>query len=54
MKTEDVNTQEIPNKNEIVPVQETSRVGTWISVGIVGLVILGTYFLLYGLYMARF
>lgn len=34
-------------------VQETSKVGTWISVGILGAVILGTYFLLYGLYMAR-
>lgn len=33
--------------------QEPSKVGTWISVGIVGLVILATYFVLYGLYMAR-
>lgn len=28
-------------------------VGTWISVGVVGVVILATYLLLYGLYMAR-
>ncbi|SEM71068.1 hypothetical protein SAMN05192533_10548 [Mesobacillus persicus] len=44
------------NKKEEVQheqVQETSKVGTWISVGILGAVILGTYFLLYGLYMAR-
>lgn len=27
--------------------------GTWISVGVVGVVILATYLLLYGLYMAR-
>ncbi|MBM4760975.1 hypothetical protein [Bacillus sp. B15-48] len=54
MKTTNVNTEEvIVNENENVPVQKPSRVGTWISVGIVGLVILGTYFLLYGLYMAR-
>ncbi len=33
--------------------QEPSKVGTWISVAIVGVVILATYFVLYGLYMAR-
>ena len=27
--------------------------GTWISVGVVGVVILATYLILYGLYMAR-
>ncbi|MDQ0157409.1 hypothetical protein [Robertmurraya andreesenii] len=31
----------------------TSKVGTWISVGVVGIVILATYFVLFGLYMAR-
>lgn len=30
-----------------------SKVGTWISVGVVGAVILATYFILFGLYMAR-
>ncbi len=30
-----------------------SKVGTWISLGVVGAVILMTYFVLYGLYMAR-
>jgi hypothetical protein len=29
-------------------------VGTWISVGVVGAVILATYILLFGLFMARF
>ncbi|MEH7235156.1 cytochrome c oxidase subunit 2A [Bacillus sp. JJ1562] len=29
-------------------------VGTWISVGVVGAVILFTYIVLYGLFMARF
>ncbi|MFD1019561.1 hypothetical protein [Thalassobacillus hwangdonensis] len=30
-----------------------SKVGTWISVGVVGLAILLTYFLLFGIYMDR-
>jgi hypothetical protein len=52
MKATNVKTQtEVQNEN--VHAQETSKVGTWISVGIVGLVILATYFVLYGLYMAR-
>ncbi|WP_453991909.1 hypothetical protein [Bacillus nitroreducens] len=29
-------------------------VGTWISVGVVGAVILATYLILFGLFMARF
>jgi hypothetical protein len=33
--------------------QEAPLKGTWISVSVVGVVILLTYFLLYGLYMAR-
>jgi hypothetical protein len=33
--------------------QQESKVGTWISVGVVGLVILFTYFLLFGIYMDR-
>lgn len=52
MKATSVKTQE-QVQNEIVKVPETSKVGTWISVGIVGAVILATYVLLYGLYMAR-
>nr|WP_263323713.1 hypothetical protein [Neobacillus sp. Marseille-Q6967] len=52
MKASNVNTQE-KIQNDIESVHETSKVGTWISVGIVGAVILGTYFVLYGLYMAR-
>ena len=60
MKDTNVDTQEEvlevivnENENENISVQETSKVGTWISVGIVGLVILATYFVLYGFYMAR-
>lgn len=30
-----------------------SKTGTWISVGVVGGVIVITYFVIYGLYMAR-
>lgn len=40
-------------QNGIRNCQEPSKVGTWISVGIVGVVILATYFVIYGLYMAR-
>lgn len=36
-------------KNDEAPLK-----GTWISVTVVGVVILATYLLLYGLYMARF
>ncbi|MBT2640030.1 MULTISPECIES: hypothetical protein [unclassified Bacillus (in: firmicutes)] len=32
---------------------DKSKIGTWISVGVVGAVILATYFILFGLYMAR-
>ena len=41
------------NKKESGEVQEAPLKGTWISVGVVGVVILLTYFLLYGLYMSR-
>lgn len=34
--------------------EEESKVGTWISVGVVGAVILVTYFVLFGLFMARY
>lgn len=50
MKATKVNTKEEVQHEHA---QETKKVGTWISVGILGAVILGTYFLLYGLYMAR-
>ena len=42
-------------QDEIVEVAsgDKSKVGTWISVGVVGAVILATYFILFGLYMAR-
>ncbi|WP_154676010.1 hypothetical protein [Bacillus dakarensis] len=54
MKTTNVNTQnEIQNENEIATAHETSKVGTWISVGVVAAVILLTYFVLFGLYMDR-
>lgn len=33
--------------------EQDSKVGTWISVGVVAAVILLTYFVLFGLYMAR-
>jgi hypothetical protein len=33
--------------------EHDSKMGTWISVGIVGAVILITYFVLFGLFMAR-
>ncbi|MFB3165399.1 cytochrome C oxidase subunit II [Neobacillus sp. 179-J 1A1 HS] len=33
--------------------QEVPLKGTWISVTVVGLVIVATYIVLYGLYMAR-
>ncbi|MEQ2526775.1 hypothetical protein WMO40_08690 [Bacillaceae bacterium CLA-AA-H227] len=40
-------------QNENKDVQASSKVGTWISVGVVALVILVTYFTLFGLYMDR-
>jgi hypothetical protein len=33
--------------------EQDSKIGTWISIGIVGAVILVTYFVLFGLYMDR-
>ncbi|MCM3114235.1 cytochrome c oxidase subunit 2A [Neobacillus sp. MER 74] len=41
------------NKKKAGEVQEAPLKGTWISVSVVGVVILLTYFLLYGLYMSR-
>jgi hypothetical protein len=42
------------NRNQNVEKEQDSKVGTWIGVGIVGAVILFTYFVLFGLYMDRF
>ena len=53
MKATNANTQEVDKVTENVTAHATSRIGTWISVGIVGAVILATYFVLFGLYMAR-
>ena len=41
------------NREEKLDKDHESKVGTWISVGIVGGVILITYFVLFGLFMAR-
>ncbi|WP_144553827.1 cytochrome c oxidase subunit 2A [Bacillus sp. X1(2014)] len=41
------------NKKKSGEVHEVPLKGTWISVSVVGVVILLTYFLLYGLYMSR-
>ncbi|MBT2729355.1 hypothetical protein J7E63_20905 [Bacillus sp. ISL-75] len=43
----------VNNKKKHGERQETPLKGTWISVGVVGVVILATYLILYGLYMAR-
>jgi hypothetical protein len=54
MKATNVNTQEeVQKENEIAAAHGTSKVGTWISVGVVAAVILLTYFVLFGLYMDR-
>ncbi|WP_176167403.1 hypothetical protein [Mesobacillus jeotgali] len=54
MKLTDVNDHEdVRNEKMTVNVHRTSKIGTWISVGVVGAVILATYFVLFGLYMAR-
>jgi hypothetical protein len=47
MESTNVNHEEKLDKNN------ESKVGTWVSVGLVGAVILITYFVLFGLYMAR-
>ena len=43
----------VNNKRKTSEAQEAPLKGTWISVGVVGVVILATYLLLYGLYMTR-
>ena len=43
----------VQGENMKVSAHESTKIGTWISVGIVGAVILATYFVLFGLYMAR-
>jgi hypothetical protein len=41
-------------KTEVVSTEEETQKGTIISVSVVGLVILITYLVLYGLFMARY
>lgn len=41
------------NREEQFDKEIESRKGTWISVGVVGAVILVTYFIVFGLFMAR-
>ncbi|MED3551677.1 cytochrome c oxidase subunit 2A [Cytobacillus praedii] len=41
-------------KTEVVSTEEETHKGTIISVSVVGLVILITYLVLYGLFMARY
>lgn len=43
----------VGHKNKAGKEHEGPLKGTWISVGVTGAVILATYLLLYGLYMAR-
>lgn len=40
-------------ENQVESHLSTSKVGTWISVGMVAGVILVSYFILFGLYMSR-
>lgn len=55
MKASNLNVQEeVQIENENVSEQASSKLGTWISVGVVAAVILVTYFVLFGLYMDRF
>lgn len=54
MKATDGKAQvEVQDESVEVASHGKSKVGTWISVGVVGAVILATYFILFGLYMAR-
>lgn len=48
MKTSKTSTDQLSNKEA-----DRSRIGTWVSLGVVGGVILLTYVWLYGLYMVR-
>jgi hypothetical protein len=41
------------NHKSMAGKEEAPLVGTWISVGVVGLVILATYIVLFGLFMDR-
>lgn len=52
MKTTNAHSRE-EIRNQSNNVDDTSKVGTWLSVGVVGVVILATYLVLFGLYMAR-
>ncbi len=54
MKASNVNNQEaVKGESGKGTTHQTSKIGTWLSVGGVGAVILATYLVLFGLYMAR-
>ncbi|WP_170169190.1 hypothetical protein [Mesobacillus subterraneus] len=53
MKVSEVKNHEDVQEEKVTVSVQTSKIGTWISVGVVGAVILATYFVLFGLYMAR-
>lgn len=54
MKATDRKAQaEVPGEIVEVASDVKTKAGTWISVGVVGAVILATYIILFGLYMAR-
>ncbi|GIN61628.1 hypothetical protein J27TS8_16210 [Robertmurraya siralis] len=53
MKASDHVQDEINVENENTDKLATSKLGTWISVGVVAAVILVTYFIIFGVYMDR-
>jgi hypothetical protein len=54
VKASDVNNQgAVKGESGKGTTHHSSKIGTWISVGVVGAVILATYLVLFGLYMAR-
>ncbi|MEK4148283.1 hypothetical protein NST02_14590 [Robertmurraya sp. FSL W8-0741] len=53
MKASDHVQDEINVENENTDKLVTSKLGTWISVGVVAAVILVTYFIIFGFYMDR-
>lgn len=53
MKASDHVQDEINVEKENMDKLATSKLGTWISVGVVAAVILVTYFILFGFYMDR-
>lgn len=43
----------VNQKNKLGVEHETPRTGTWISLGVLALVLLGTYLLFFGIYFDR-